>query len=69
MQPAIEKAHALIREAFARRDAELAGKACDLMRFTLGLSYQQQCETVKNLGWSPDDWEEMLYEADSPRTR
>ena len=55
-----------IRQAVQNRDANLAGKVADTLRFRCGMSYQETYEFVNQR--SPidlRDWEAMMYEADT----
>ena len=53
-----------IREASRTKNATLAGRIADYLRFHKGLDYADQMDIVKGCGVSPQDWEELLYESE-----
>jgi hypothetical protein len=56
-----------IKEAVRTGDAKLAGRMVDLLRFKKGASYEEIYRMAHRLtGISPDDWEQLMYEADAP---
>lgn len=50
--------------AIASGNAKKVGEICDYLRFTRKLNYAAQIQMVTELGCNPDDYEELLYEAD-----
>ena len=50
--------------AIAAGNAKKVGEICDHLRFTRQLNYAAQIQLVTELGCDPDDYEELLYEAD-----
>lgn len=53
-----------LRSAIAAGDAKKVGEICDHLRFTQKMNYSAQIELVSRIGCDPDDYEELLYEAD-----
>ena len=50
--------------AIAAGNARKVGEISDYLRFQEKMNYCSQLELVRQLGCSPDDYEELLYEAD-----
>lgn len=46
------------------RDAKLAGKIADFLRFKKGATYNQIAKLAKLHGIDADTWESLMYEAD-----
>jgi len=54
----VEAKATVVRE----RNAELAGKLADFLRFKGGLNYDQTYELVNSIEpISPEDWDDLLY--------
>ena len=54
-----------LREAIERRDVRRIGQLVDALRFRAQASYAKCYELATRLtGISPDEWDELLYEAD-----
>lgn len=51
-------------QAIASGNAKKVGEICDHLRFSRKLNYAAQIQLVTELGCNPDDYEELLYEAD-----
>lgn len=53
-----------LRLAIAAGDAKTVGEISDHLRFTRKMNYSAQIELVSRIGCNPDDYEDLLYEAD-----
>ncbi len=52
-------------KAVNERNATLAGRICDKMRFELGATYNDiEARFVRNTGCTPADFEALMYYAD-----
>lgn len=58
-----------MQKAVTERNAVLAGRICDKMRFELGANYNDiESRFIKNTGCTKADFESLMYWADTQET-